>query len=698
MSSIDTKNSLQQVIAHPSQGVQSAELSQGLGSFQDLFSIFEAQVTTVEKPKPSRPSVQAEKKAPARKLENNERESAEQSSKPLERKETESPKQSSRNSDTKSQAREMKESEPTEKNESSRNPKPTEEKTTVENREKKNVEKKEGDTESVEELEVSGQELEVSGQEDDQLDSAEKVALSGISPEDSTIEEVSLDEDSTIEEVSLDGDNIAVELEKTSNDESDSTQEIELELEASNVESESDEELQTQDSSQGLQIENYMEEDSLKESPDLRDQVNRVLDLAEQMVRAGDEEYEGISKEEILAGLQQLREYVSKPGIEKVQKLDMQNLQKVLPVINEMIAKATQNLQPIQNMELQGGSIELPSDFEMVEPQKLVKETSSSAGENSSEEIKVEEVEVELQLEEKQSKNDKKSVQLEPKTAEPVPQSHQDKLKMALGRAANHLENRFKEESQMRNAQQSAQEATVNKQQEGASSGQYKGQKESSQENNLFQIFQRTRQDKPVIGSSEAGKSFLDVVRKLQSAEAAKGMESASFQAKDKKAVVHQMVRKPAFRGSSRVILQQIMDKMKMVKGPQVKVIRMILRPEHLGELKLEVSKLQEGLKVKLQAQTHLVKETLDQNLPQIRDALKQNGLEVERIEVELKEQREEDQSNQEQGAQENQKKGSRKSSSKSFSLDMEDEGALQAEEESLASKVDNSYLVNQYV
>jgi len=129
-----------------------------------------------------------------------------------------------------------------------------------------------------------------------------------------------------------------------------------------------------------------------------------------------------------------------------------------------------------------------------------------------------------------------------------------------------------------------------------------------------------------------------------------------------------------------------------------VKVIRMILRPEHLGELKLEVSKLQEGLKVKLQAQTHLVKETLDQNLPQIRDALKQNGLEVERIEVELKEQREEDQSNQEQGAQENQKKGSRKSSSKSFSLDMEDEGALQAEEESLASKVDNSYLVNQYV
>lgn len=684
MSSIDTKNSLQQVIAHPSQGVQGAELSLGLGSFQDLFSIFEAQVTTVEKPKPSRPSVQAEKKTPARRPENNDREVAEQSSKPLERKETESPKQSPRDNDAKSQARELKESEPSEKSEPTRKSEKVEEKAPVENLEKKSVNQKEESSESVEELDVPDQHVE-------QIDSPEEQGLSGISLENPDVEEVSLDEDSDAIQVEALGDQ---EIESATAEE-----EIGLEAAVMDVETGFDEELQTREKPQDIQIENYMEEDSLKESPDLRDQVNRVLDLAEQMVQAGDGEYEGITKEEILAGLQQLREYVSKPGIEKVQKLDMQNLERVLPVINEMIAKATQDLQPIQNMELQGGSIELPSDFEMVEPQKLVKETSSSMAENSSGDIQVEEVEVELQPEEKQSKSDKKNVQLEPKAAEPIPQSHQDKLKMALGRAANHLENRFKEESQMRNAQQSAQEATVNKQQEGASSGQNKGQKESSQENNLFQIFQRTRQDKPVIGSSEAGKSFLDVVRKLQSAEAGKGMDSASFQAKDKKAVVHQMVRKPAFRGSSRVILQQIMDKMKMVKGPQVKVIRMILRPEHLGELKLEVSKLQEGLKVKLQAQTHLVKETLDQNLPQIRDALKQNGLEVDRIEVELKEQREEeDQANQDQGAQENQKKGSKKSSSKGFSLDMEDEGATQAEEESLAPKVDQSYLVNQYV
>jgi hypothetical protein len=93
------------------------------------------------------------------------------------------------------------------------------------------------------------------------------------------------------------------------------------------------------------------------------------------------------------------------------------------------------------------------------------------------------------------------------------------------------------------------------------------------------------------------------------------------------------------FGSSSKVIMNQILEQAKQIKMPKVSSIKMILKPEHLGPLKLTVSQVEktEQIRVLFEAETVAVKEVLDKNMNQIKESLKAQGIEADAIDVELK-------------------------------------------------------------
>lgn len=97
-------------------------------------------------------------------------------------------------------------------------------------------------------------------------------------------------------------------------------------------------------------------------------------------------------------------------------------------------------------------------------------------------------------------------------------------------------------------------------------------------------------------------------------------------------------LRNPGFVSSTRVMVQQVMDQIQRLAPPEVTKIRMVLRPEALGELRLEVKQNKSGLEVKIETQTQAVKEVLERNLMQLRDSLKTSGLENAEIKISSRE------------------------------------------------------------
>ncbi|MBW7875139.1 MAG: flagellar hook-length control protein FliK [Candidatus Cloacimonetes bacterium] len=97
-------------------------------------------------------------------------------------------------------------------------------------------------------------------------------------------------------------------------------------------------------------------------------------------------------------------------------------------------------------------------------------------------------------------------------------------------------------------------------------------------------------------------------------------------------------LRNPGFVSSTRVMVQQVMEQIQRLAPPEVTKIRMVLRPEALGELRLEVKQNKTGLEVKIETQTQAVKEVLERNLLQLRDSLKTSGLENAEIKISSRE------------------------------------------------------------
>ena len=102
---------------------------------------------------------------------------------------------------------------------------------------------------------------------------------------------------------------------------------------------------------------------------------------------------------------------------------------------------------------------------------------------------------------------------------------------------------------------------------------------------------------------------------------------------------------KTASERLERSVMNQVILKVRALRPPRVNVLRISLNPGNLGNVKVELKNAKDGLKIHFQAETQAVKEIIDRNLGQLRESFKAQGLEVNKLEVEVR-----DQSQQESG------------------------------------------------
>jgi flagellar hook-length control protein FliK len=81
-------------------------------------------------------------------------------------------------------------------------------------------------------------------------------------------------------------------------------------------------------------------------------------------------------------------------------------------------------------------------------------------------------------------------------------------------------------------------------------------------------------------------------------------------------------------------IVQQIVGSAKLRLSNGQNEIRIQLKPEHLGQVRLNISTDQHQVMVKVVAELPVVKELLETNLPQLRSELQGQGLEIDKFDV----------------------------------------------------------------
>ena len=88
-----------------------------------------------------------------------------------------------------------------------------------------------------------------------------------------------------------------------------------------------------------------------------------------------------------------------------------------------------------------------------------------------------------------------------------------------------------------------------------------------------------------------------------------------------------------------RSVMNQVILKVRALRPPKVNVLRISLNPDNLGNVKVELKTAKEGLKIHFQAETQAVKDIIDRNLGQLRDTFKAQGIDVGKLEVEVRDQ-----------------------------------------------------------
>lgn len=81
-------------------------------------------------------------------------------------------------------------------------------------------------------------------------------------------------------------------------------------------------------------------------------------------------------------------------------------------------------------------------------------------------------------------------------------------------------------------------------------------------------------------------------------------------------------------------VIQQIVDKVKLIVDDYKQEIRIRLKPEILGELMLKMEVVKGDMLAKIMVDNHRTKELIEANLFQLKEDMKENGLEIKTFEV----------------------------------------------------------------
>ena len=81
-------------------------------------------------------------------------------------------------------------------------------------------------------------------------------------------------------------------------------------------------------------------------------------------------------------------------------------------------------------------------------------------------------------------------------------------------------------------------------------------------------------------------------------------------------------------------IIEQIVDKAKLAVDDFKQEIKISLKPEILGDVILKMETAKEGITTKIMVDNYKTKELIETNLYQLKEEMKENGLEIKAFEV----------------------------------------------------------------
>tara|TARA_Y100000589_G_scaffold26_1_gene31 strand:+ start:422 stop:2539 length:2118 start_codon:yes stop_codon:yes gene_type:complete len=442
--------------------------------------------------------------------------------------------------------------------------------------------------------------------------------------------------------------------------------------------SETNEDIEQSDNQLTASLSPLIQIDNLQASPELRDRLTELLENIEEGLEQGLFELDdSLGDDDFDVDLSQfvdlLKELVGNPQPSLQPVIDNPTFQEQLIKLDDLIDQSVSIFEDSVNLEsenLEGDSIEVKlEDVEL----ELMDESEKP------EKIKSKQKDAFKNIGDLDQSSDIKKVEV--KTADQRDSSLDKKINkmLAVARQGMSLRETVQEvpKQQLNNTvlavnNEMATEVNQNLQGESQSGKQSSQNRTLDLMNNLMQ--------KGGTDKANLGQRFAEVLEPVQKAQAKDPSGLSTQDTSTRKTQAGQMIKKPAFARSQSVILNQVIEASKGLKPPIMNSIKIILKPAHLGELRLEVRQLDDHMRVKLEADSQTVKEVLDKNSQAIRDALRQQGLDVDRIEVELRQQKQDQQ--EQQAEQEAKDSDSKKNKDKKeFSLEDELAETLVAED-----------------
>lgn len=445
----------------------------------------------------------------------------------------------------------------------------------------------------------------------------------------------------------------------------------------------------------------------LQSSPELREVVERVLDVVEDFSDQDLQKLEIENPQRLKEIIEVLSTYLEKPTKEDALFLKNEEVKNTLENIEMIILKS---------FEISSGEIDI-SSFELVDEVQTIEATESdeTSLKDTFKDLEISEVSYEEAEPEPQKKEflsvdeikkdlkmmsrdvDNKNIQKEEiikeslklkesgtKLVEKVSDESSELVKKSqtLVRVVVKAESEYKQ-----NPSETVKVDMVDISESSENSSNTNDQEKSKSEED-FLAFTKNFTKNQNKKSNEKVSSKFDLAMQKASLVTEKVVSKEIGLSIDgsRKITLTKLVRHPGFQSSTKVIVKQIQDMTKLINPPKVNRLTMQLKPERLGEVRLEIKQVNGVIKLSFEVENQAVKEIIEKNIHQLKETLKIQNIDASEVEVNVKEQKEQDASNKEQQSSKNSKRKNQKS------FDLEEEL-----KESKEIEIEENYRVNQY-
>ncbi|MCO4783113.1 MAG: flagellar hook-length control protein FliK [Candidatus Cloacimonetes bacterium] len=443
--------------------------------------------------------------------------------------------------------------------------------------------------------------------------------------------------------------------------------------------------------------------EALQSSPELRELAQRVLDTIEDYSNQ-DLAALGIENPERLKEIVKvLAAFTESPNQVDAKIFDNVEVKAALESIDTIIQKAN---------DLTTGEVDI-SDLEIVEPKQLDLESEDlkSFDEEILETVEIESIELDETAESSKDlrstdeiKKDLKMIRednvkgdhlKEQKVKETVQDQEQktvstEKIETKDSELLKKSQSLVRTVNKVQVEQESTSQEIVKAQESGLSNesslNNENSESESNQDNESILTLSKNLAKGKKSNQSDDGLTKFDqlltkanlVSEKVVSKEVGLSVDGS------KKVMLTKVVRHPGFQSSTKIVVKQIQDLTKLLNPPKVNRLTMALKPERLGEVRLEIKQINDVIKLSFEVENHAVKEIIEKNLSQLKDSMKLQNIDATEVEVNVKDERGESDSAKEEQDSKKQK------NKKAFDMNQE----LQDSEE---LSIDDDYQINQY-